>query len=134
MTPSDYGKFRDSLGQSSGFQSWQYRLLEFVLGNKEPHLIEVHASDKQAHALLKRELATASLYDESIRLLGRRGFDVPAECTERDWTQPYAGASRGRGRLALGVPRFDRPLGPLRARGEAGGPRVQAASNGASRT
>ena len=89
MTPSDYTKFRDSLGQSSGFQSWQYRLLEFVLGNKEPRLIEVHARDKQAHALLKRELATASLYDESIRLLARRGFDIPAECTDRDWTQPY---------------------------------------------
>jgi tryptophan 2,3-dioxygenase len=89
MTPSDYTKFRDSLGQSSGFQSWQYRLLEFVLGNKEARLIEVHARDKQAHALLKRELATASLYDESIRLLARRGFDIPAECTDRDWTQPY---------------------------------------------
>jgi tryptophan 2,3-dioxygenase len=89
MTPSDYTKFRDSLGQSSGFQSWQYRLLEFVLGNKEPRLIEVHARDRHAHSLLKRELAMPSLYDESIRLLARRGFDVPAECTERDWTQPY---------------------------------------------
>jgi tryptophan 2,3-dioxygenase len=89
MTPSDYTKFRDSLGQSSGFQSWQYRLLEFTLGNKEPRLIDVHARDKHAHALLKRELATASLYDESIRLLARRGFEIPAECTERDWTQPY---------------------------------------------
>jgi tryptophan 2,3-dioxygenase len=89
MTPSDYTKFRDSLGQSSGFQSWQYRLLEFVLGNKASQLIEVHAKDKQAYALLKRELATPSLYDESIRLLARRGFDIPAECTDRDWTQPY---------------------------------------------
>jgi tryptophan 2,3-dioxygenase len=89
MTPSDYSKFRDSLGQSSGFQSWQYRLLEFILGNKASQLIEVHANDKQAHALLKRELATPSLYDESIRLLARRGFDIPAECTDRDWTQPY---------------------------------------------
>ena len=89
MTPSDYTKFRDSLGQSSGFQSWQYRLLEITLGNKEPRLIEVHSRDKQAYALLKRELAAASLYDESIRLLSRRGFDIPAECTERDWTQPY---------------------------------------------
>jgi tryptophan 2,3-dioxygenase len=89
MTPSDYTKFRDSLGQSSGFQSWQYRLLEFVLGNKEPRLIEVHARDRHAYSLLKRELAMPSLYDESIRLLARRGFDVPAECTERDWTQPY---------------------------------------------
>jgi tryptophan 2,3-dioxygenase len=89
MTPADYTKFRDSLGQSSGFQSWQYRLLEFVLGNKDSRLIEVHARDKQAYPLLKRELATPSLYDESIRLLARRGFDIPAECTDRDWTQPY---------------------------------------------
>jgi tryptophan 2,3-dioxygenase len=90
MTPSDYTKFRDSLGQSSGFQSWQYRLLEFILGNKVSRLIEVHARDKQAYALLRRELASASLYDESIRLLARRGFEIPAECMERDWTQPYA--------------------------------------------
>lgn len=89
MTPSDYMKFRDSLGQSSGFQSWQYRLLEFVLGNKEPRLIEVHGRDKEAYSLLKRELATPSLYDESIRLLARRGFDIPRECVDRDWTQPY---------------------------------------------
>jgi tryptophan 2,3-dioxygenase len=89
MTPSDYTKFRDSLGQSSGFQSWQYRLLEFMLGNKDSRLIEVHARDRQAHALLKRELTSASLYDESIRLLARRGFDIPAECTDRDWTQKY---------------------------------------------
>jgi len=89
MTPSDYTRFRDSLGQSSGFQSWQYRLLEFLLGNKEPRLIEVHSKDKAAYLALKRELATASLYDESIRLLARRGFDIPKECTERDWTRPY---------------------------------------------
>jgi tryptophan 2,3-dioxygenase len=90
MTPADYMRFRDSLGQSSGFQSWQYRLLEFMLGNKEARLIEVHATDKAVHALLKRELSTPSLYDESLRLLKRRGFDIPTECTERDWTQPYA--------------------------------------------
>ncbi len=89
MTPADYMKFRDSLGQSSGFQSWQYRLLEFLLGYKEPRLIEVHANDKAAYALLKRELSTPSLYDESLRLLARRGFDVPSACTERDWTQAY---------------------------------------------
>jgi tryptophan 2,3-dioxygenase len=89
MTPADYMRFRDSLGQSSGFQSWQYRLLEFMLGNKEPRMIEVHAQDKAVHAFLKRELATPSLYDESLRLLSRRGFDIPEESTERDWTQPY---------------------------------------------
>jgi tryptophan 2,3-dioxygenase len=90
MTPSDYSKFRDSLGQSSGFQSWQYRLLEFVLGSRESRLIEVHAHDEPAYSALKRELATPSLYDESIRLLARRGFDIPAECTARDWTNQYA--------------------------------------------
>jgi tryptophan 2,3-dioxygenase len=89
MTPADYMKFRDSLGRSSGFQSWQYRLLEFLLGNKDERMIAVHEADKPVYSLLKQELATPSLYDESIRLLARRRFDIPAECTERDWTRPY---------------------------------------------
>ena len=89
MTPADYTRFRDSLGQSSGFQSWQYRLLEFMLGNKDSRLIEVHASDPPVHAMLARELATPSLYDEALRLLKRRGFDIPPERVERDWTQAY---------------------------------------------
>jgi tryptophan 2,3-dioxygenase len=89
MTPADYTRFRDSLGQSSGFQSWQYRLLEFMLGNKDARLIDVHANDKSAHALLKKELSTPSLYDESLRLLSRRGFDIPKESIERDWTRSY---------------------------------------------
>jgi len=90
MTPAEYMKFRDSLGQSSGFQSWQYRLIEFMLGNKDARMIGVHADDKATHALLRQELATPSLYDEAIRMLVRRGFDIPKERTERDWTQPYA--------------------------------------------
>jgi len=90
MTPADYMKFRDSLGQSSGFQSWQYRLVEFMLGNKDPRMIAVHADDKPTHALLRQELAMPSLYDEAIRMLARRGFDMPKERTERDWTQPYS--------------------------------------------
>ena len=89
MTPADYMRFRDSLGQSSGFQSWQYRLLEFMLGNKDARLIEVHAKDKAVHALLRQELSTPSLYDESLQLLKRRGFDIPKESFERDWTKPY---------------------------------------------
>jgi tryptophan 2,3-dioxygenase len=82
-------KFRSSLGQSSGFQSWQYRELEFLLGNKEAKLIDVHSGDAAAHALLRQELSTPSLYDEAIRLLARRGFDIPKECIDRDWTRPY---------------------------------------------
>jgi len=89
MTPADYMKFRESLGRSSGFQSWQYRLLEFQLGSKDARLIEVHEADKAVYSVLKRELATPSIYDESIRLLARRHFDIPAHCTERDWTRPY---------------------------------------------
>jgi len=89
MTPADYMRFRDALGRSSGFQSWQYRLLEFMLGNKDARLIEVHASDPPLHALLGRELVTPSLYDEALRLLARRGFEIPAERLERDWTQSY---------------------------------------------
>jgi tryptophan 2,3-dioxygenase len=89
MTPADYMRFRDSLGQSSGFQSWQYRELEFLLGNKEAKLIDVHGGDARVHALLRQELATPSLYDEAIRLLARRGFDIPKGCIERDWTRPY---------------------------------------------
>lgn len=89
MTPADYMRFRDSLGQSSGFQSWQHRLLEFMLGNKDAKLIEVHSSDPPNHALLGRELATPSLYDETLRLLARRGFEIPRERVERDWTQSY---------------------------------------------
>ena len=64
MTPSDYTKFRDSLGQSSGFQSWQYRLLEFVLGNKEPRLSRSMRATNRRCAGSKRELATPYLYDE----------------------------------------------------------------------
>lgn len=89
MTPADYMRFRDSLGQSSGFQSWQYRQLEFMLGNKDAKLIEVHSSDPPTHALLGRELATPSLYDETLKLLARRGFAIPRERIERDWTQSY---------------------------------------------
>ncbi|MSQ91523.1 MAG: tryptophan 2,3-dioxygenase [Gammaproteobacteria bacterium] len=89
MTPADYMRFRDSLGQSSGFQSWQYRLLEFMLGNKDAKLIDVHSSDPPNHALLGRELATPSLYDETLKLLARRGFAIPRERIERDWTKSY---------------------------------------------
>ena len=125
MTPADYMRFRDSLGQSSGFQSWQYRLLEFMLGNKESKLIEVHAKDKAAHALLKQELATPSLYDEALRMLSRRGFDIPKECIGAGLDPALRREPGGRGRLARGVSRLDGTLGPLRARREAGRPRVQ---------
>jgi tryptophan 2,3-dioxygenase len=89
MTPSDYSAFRNALGRSSGFQSAQYRLLEFTLGNKHAAMIEVHRHDAAAYAALERALLAPSLYDEVLRLLSQRGYGVPAELLVRDFTQPY---------------------------------------------
>ncbi len=89
MTPFDYSAFRNALGRSSGFQSQQYRLLEFVLGNKHAAMIEVHQPQAQVYAEFKRVLEMPSLYDEVLRLLSRRGYGVPAEVLVRDFTQPY---------------------------------------------
>ncbi|HZK99656.1 MAG TPA: tryptophan 2,3-dioxygenase [Caulobacteraceae bacterium] len=90
MTPSDYGAIRPSLGQSSGFQSYQYRLLDFILGNKNAEALGVHETDPAVHGLLTRALNAPSLYDEAIALLARRGFDIPTGDLERDFTAPYA--------------------------------------------
>ena len=90
MTPSDYSSFRERLGRSSGFQSYQYRMLEYLIGNKNAALIEVHRSDPEVFAALDRALRSPSLYDECLRLLARRGWAVPAHCLERDWSEPYA--------------------------------------------
>lgn len=89
MTPFDYSRFRDALGTSSGFQSHQYRQIEFLLGAKNARTLEVHQSDPAVHAELAEALATPSLYDEALALLARRGFGIPPEYLKRDWTQPY---------------------------------------------
>ncbi|AMD00844.1 MULTISPECIES: tryptophan 2,3-dioxygenase [Halomonas] len=89
MTPADYASFRDSLGQSSGFQSYQYRELEFLLGNKNPRLVEVHRGHPQHYRRLNEVLTAPSLYDISLQLLERRGFSLPRGCIDRDWSQPY---------------------------------------------
>jgi tryptophan 2,3-dioxygenase len=89
MTPFDYSAFRNALGRSSGFQSQQYRLLEFMLGNKNAALIEVHQREPHIYAEFKRALAAPSLYDEVLRLLSRRGYGVPAAVLVRDFSQPY---------------------------------------------
>ena len=89
MTPADYTRFRDALGHSSGFQSWQYRHLEFLLGAKDARMIEVHAADPDAYALLSQALEQPSLYDECLQLLDRRGFGIPEDRLERDFTGPY---------------------------------------------
>lgn len=89
MTPSDYSAFRHVLGPSSGFQSHQYRALEFLLGGKNGALIEVHRAEPETYSQMAERLNRPSLYDESLRLLARRGFTIPADVLERDWSQPY---------------------------------------------
>ncbi len=89
MTPSEYLQFRDALGKASGFQSYQYRALEFVLGNKDAHTIRPHKHDARIHADLAARLAAPSLYDEFLRWLARRGYPVPQDRIERDFSQPY---------------------------------------------
>jgi tryptophan 2,3-dioxygenase len=89
MTPSDYTAFRNLLGRSSGFQSAQYRLLEFNLGNKNAEMVRVHQRDSDEHARLQRALQLPSLYDEVLRLLSRRGYGIPAELLDRDFSQAY---------------------------------------------
>ena len=89
LTPVEYVQFRGVLGDASGFQSPQYRTVEFLLGNKTPAMVAVFRHDPVAHAQLKADLAAPSLWDEFLRLLARRGLPVPADRVERDWTQPY---------------------------------------------
>jgi tryptophan 2,3-dioxygenase len=90
MTPADYASFRDSLGQSSGFQSFQYRELEFLLGNKNAALIQAHKNHPHNYQHLTTVLNAPSLYDVCLQLLLQRGFDIPVAHTKRDWQQPYS--------------------------------------------
>ena len=89
MTPSEYSEMRPYLASSSGFQSWQYRCIEFALGNKNAAMLSPHAHRPDLLAQVERAWRAPSLYDEALRLLARRGFDVPADAVDRDWTQPY---------------------------------------------
>jgi tryptophan 2,3-dioxygenase len=89
MTPSDYTHFRDDLGQSSGFQSWQYRLIEYALGNRNPAMRAPHRHRADILAKLDGELARRSLYDEALHLLARAGLPVPQDVLTRPADQPW---------------------------------------------
>ncbi len=89
MTPPEYSAIRPYLSSSSGFQSWQYRRIEFMLGNKNAAMLKPHAHRPDILALVEATWRAPSLYDESLRLLARRGLPVPTSHTERDWTQAY---------------------------------------------
>jgi len=89
LTPSEYAEFRSFLGTSSGFQSYQYRAVEFLLGNKDRRMLSIFDDDAAAHALLTEALEAPSVYDEFLRYLARHGYDVPVELLQRDVTLPY---------------------------------------------
>jgi len=89
LTPAEYTAFRNSLGRSSGFQSYQYRTIEFLLGNKNAGMLAPHRHRSDLARALEAALTSPSLYDESIRALARAGFAVDAQALERDWSQPY---------------------------------------------
>ncbi|MGB8623466.1 MAG: tryptophan 2,3-dioxygenase family protein, partial [Paracoccaceae bacterium] len=94
MTPSDYTTFRDGLGQSSGFQSWQYRLIEFTVGNRNPAMLKPHDHRDDIRARLEAELARPSLYDAALARLAAAGLKVPRDVLDRDPGQPYRADER----------------------------------------
>ncbi len=89
MTPPEYSAIRPYLGEASGFQSMQYRCVEFALGNKNAAMLKAHAHRPDLLRQVSDALAQPSLYDEALRLLARRGLAIPATHLERDWSQPY---------------------------------------------
>jgi tryptophan 2,3-dioxygenase len=89
LTPSEYAEFRSFLGTSSGFQSYQYRAVEFLLGNKDKRMLSIFDDDPGARALLVEALEAPSVYDEFLRYLARHGHGVPVELLQRDVTLPY---------------------------------------------
>ena len=89
MTPPEYSAIRPYLSRSSGFQSWQYRCIEFMLGNKNAAMLKPHSHRPELLARVEAAWRAPSLYDEALRLLARRGLALPASHLERDWTQPY---------------------------------------------
>ncbi|MCW5634182.1 MAG: tryptophan 2,3-dioxygenase [Rubrivivax sp.] len=90
MTPPEYSAIRPYLASSSGFQSWQYRSIEFSLGNKNAAMLRPHEHRPDLLAQVRSAYEAPSLYDEALRLLARRGLPVPASHLQRDWTLPYA--------------------------------------------
>jgi tryptophan 2,3-dioxygenase len=89
LTPHDFLTFRGYLRKASGFQSHQYRELEFLLGNKNKDLTVVHRDNKPVYEQLMKVLNEPSLYDETLKLLSKKGFVVPSKAIDRDWSEPY---------------------------------------------
>lgn len=90
LTPSEYAQFRGVLGRASGFQSPQYRLLEFLLGNKSSSIMSVYRHQEAWYARLEAALHAPAVFDEFLRHLARQGWPVPADALERDFSRPRA--------------------------------------------
>lgn len=91
LTPKEYIEFRDYLGKSSGFQSYQYRMIEFALGYKTPHILSIYKEEKDVHEALVQVFEAPSIYDETIRAMKDAGLDINEELFERDFSKTYAG-------------------------------------------
>ncbi|WP_442600335.1 tryptophan 2,3-dioxygenase [Neobacillus sp. D3-1R] len=89
LTPSEYVEFRDSLGQASGFQSYQYRMVEFALGYKTNHILKIYEKDQELYNILKKAFEAPSIYDVSIRALAKAGFQINPDVLNRDVSTPY---------------------------------------------
>jgi tryptophan 2,3-dioxygenase len=89
LTPSEYIEFRDSLGQASGFQSYQFRMIEFALGYKTNHILKIYEKDQELHRKLKQAFEAPSIYDVSIKALANAGFEINPDILSRDYTTPY---------------------------------------------
>ncbi|WP_255461986.1 tryptophan 2,3-dioxygenase [Pseudalkalibacillus hwajinpoensis] len=89
LTPSEYMQFRDSLGQASGFQSYQYRMIEFALGYKTPHVLKIYEKDKELHEELKDAYQEPGIYDVAIKALSRAGLPIDKDVLDRDVTETY---------------------------------------------
>jgi tryptophan 2,3-dioxygenase len=89
LTPSEYIEFRDSLGQSSGFQSYQYRMIEFAMGYKTDHVLKIYEKDPVLHSQLKEAFHAPGLYDVSIKALAKAGFKINPKILNRDYSKPY---------------------------------------------
>lgn len=91
MTPAEYLEFRDKLGKASGFQSYQYRLIEFALGYKSTHILKIYENEPGIYNALKAALHAPSIYDVSIKALARAGFPINEELLDRDYSVVYSG-------------------------------------------
>ncbi|WP_096436892.1 tryptophan 2,3-dioxygenase [Alteribacter populi] len=89
LTPAEYMEFRESLGQASGFQSYQYRLIEFALGYKTSHILKIYEKDPELHRILEEAYHAPGLYDVAIQALAKKGLAINPDTVNRDFSKPY---------------------------------------------